>query len=141
VRVLVTGSRTWTDAACIRRELNCELTLRSDDLFVLVLGMANRGADAIANAWAVERKKRGHPVEVERHPADWYRRGRRAGVIRNAEMVAAGADLCLAFIDPCASSVCRKPRPHGSHGAAHCAGLAEQAGIPTTFFRHYGGAL
>jgi len=38
-------------------------------------------------------------------------------------MVAAGADLCLAFIH------------NGARGASHCAALAEQAGIPTIRIR------
>jgi hypothetical protein len=140
VRVLVTGSRTWTDAAWIRRELTCELLNRPDSPFILVHGKARSGADVIANAWAVEYKNLGNLVEIEPHPADWARHGRRAGMIRNAEMVAAGADRCLAFIHTCVAPTCRKPRPHDSHGAGKCAELAEQAGIPTTFFRHYGGA-
>jgi hypothetical protein len=49
-------------------------------------------------------------------------------------MVAAGADLCLAFIDPCTKQGCRKIQPHGSHGASHTADLAEKAGIPTRRF-------
>jgi hypothetical protein len=56
---------------------------------------------------------------VQAYPADWHTHGRAAGHLRNARMVAAGAELCLAFI-----------RDH-SRGASHCAALAEQAGIPT----------
>ena len=45
-------------------------------------------------------------------------------------MVTLGAGLCLAWIMPCVKPYCRRPDPHGSHGATHCADLAGKAGIP-----------
>lgn len=56
------------------------------------------------------------PPEV--HPADWERYGKRAGIVRNAEMVAAGADVCLAFV------------LGESRGTRHCMREAAKAGIP-----------
>jgi hypothetical protein len=63
-------------------------------------------------------------MSLEAHPADWDRyrspRGSNpAGMIRNQEMIRAGADVWLAFIKD------------GSRGASHCAAEAERAGIPT----------
>jgi hypothetical protein len=131
-RVLVTGSRTW-DGPDARRVLYLALTSASlaNDMtpgsgpMIVVHGDCLDGADALTRRWADENGCLQDP-----HPADWMMLGRRAGVIRNAHMVALGAAVCLAFVDPCANAWCTRPRPHGSHGATHCANLAERAGIP-----------
>jgi len=109
-RVLVTASRTWEDTSTIRRALAEQW---GDGTAVLVSGACPRGGDRIAEMiW------RGWGGRVERHPADWRAHGRGAGLRRNGEMVAAGADVCLAFIRD------------GSRGATHTARLAHEAGIP-----------
>ena len=113
-RVLVTGSRTWTAQQAIAGALR----EHHQPGAVLVSGACPRGADAIAellwSSWG---------GRVERHPADWST-GRSAGMERNAAMVAAGADVCLAFIRD------------ASPGARHTARLAELAGIPVHRYDH-----
>jgi len=117
-RVLVTGSRDWTDLLTLDIALGSEQGMAAIDLrpLVVVHGGA-RGADAMADAWA-----RRNGFAVEKHPAIWRPNGvynPQAGLLRNREMVRLGADVCLAFIRS------------GSRGASHCARLAEEAGIPT----------
>ena len=111
-RLLVTGSRTFADRALVTNALAWVWhELGSDPACVLVHGDA-RGLDTLAaGVWTA------HALECEAHPADWARFGRSAGHRRNAEMVALGADLCLAF-------------PLGvSRGTRGCMALAERAGI------------
>ncbi|MBO4273107.1 DUF2493 domain-containing protein [Microbispora triticiradicis] len=132
-RILVTGSRDWDDHLTIHEALT-RARWDAGGPLVIVHGAWPTGADDIAAWWA-----RQYPhlhITDEPHPADWNRYGRRAGFRRNAEMVALGADLCLAFIAPCTKRLCPKRKPHGSHGATHTADLAEKAGIPVRRFPH-----
>lgn len=119
-RILVTGSRDWEDAAIIEAELNkawrrfgC-----SPDV-TLVSGNCPTGADHIAEqVWYTLH------LPVELHPANWAKFGKAAGPLRNREMVALGADLCLAFIK------------NNSKGASQCLALAQEDGIPCAVWRY-----
>ena len=114
-RVLITGSRTWTDHTTIRTSL---AAVWHPDT-VLVSGACPRGADALCEAcWTA------WGGQIERHPADWTRHGQAAGFRRNQHLVSLGADVCLAFI-----------RDH-SPGATHTAAIADAAGIPTYLYTH-----
>jgi hypothetical protein len=124
MRILITGSRDWTDGGTMLaaiRELWQEWAHRtpedSTDDFVVVHGDCPSGADYMADRICSVRL-----VTLERHPADWATHGKRAGFVRNAEMVALGADVCLAFIK------------NESKGATMTADLAEKAGIRTVRF-------
>lgn len=114
-RILVTGSRDWTDDAKLDWAIMNELQEGEDA--VIVHGGA-RGAD-----WMAETAAIAWGVQSEVHRADWEKYGKRAGFVRNQEMVDAGADVCLAFIR------------NNSRGATMCAQLAEKAGIPVKYFR------
>lgn len=125
-RILVTGSRDWSDEHLIHRALIGHANVGD----TLVHGACRTGADAIADA--IWRRYKVGPVEP--HPvtaAVWARIGSSAGPARNRHMVNLGADVCLAFILPCTDPRCRRPGPHGTHGASGCADYAEQADIPT----------
>lgn len=118
-RILVTGSRKWRweDVNVIREALGEEFlkAFQADRIPVVVHGGA-AGADTYVHSWA---QQLGQKVEV--HLADWRKNGvynPQAGLIRNRQMVDAGADVCLGFIRD------------GSRGATHCVNLAEAAGIP-----------
>lgn len=132
VRVLVTGSRAWTDPAVVTNALTALLAsaVASGRTLTVVHGAAPRGVDAHAEAWARWHQRSGS-VAIERHRATAHGEWPGCGPRRSAFMVGLGADLCLAFIAPCTAADCHRPGSHGSHGATHCAALAESAGIPT----------
>jgi hypothetical protein len=113
-RVLVTGCRHWNCTGLAGSIVN-RLMERHGTRLVVVHGAA-RGVDS---AFAEACNDLG--VEHEPHPADWNTYGRGAGPRRNAEMVAAGANLCLA--------VHRDLK--GSKGTLDCTRRAIAAGIPT----------
>jgi hypothetical protein len=119
LKILVTGSRDWEDARSIELEMFRALYEAKTpfDHAVLLHGACPTGADALADEYA-----RATGMHVLRFPADWDRYGKRAGFLRNAEMVELQPDICLAFIR------------NGSRGASMTAQLAEKAGIETRRF-------
>lgn len=128
LRILATGSRSWTDRAAIRTRLRwvAEVYGVPYNMVTVVHGDAD-GADRIA---AEEAESLGMRVEAHPVPKQAWKISRRAGYDRNSHMVNLGADICLAFLGRCVKPRC-DPRPHASHGASHCADLAERSGIVT----------
>jgi hypothetical protein len=119
-RILVTGSRNWTDVSAVWGAIEAAI---GDSMEVTIVhGACPTGADQFAAEWCemaastADRYGRGVFIE-ERHPARWSE-GKSAGPRRNQEMVDLGADVCLAF-----------PLPD-SRGTRHCMAAAERAGIP-----------
>lgn len=116
MRVLITGSRDWTDATVIYNALS-SISIKEGEQVTVIHGGA-RGADYLAGQFA---NHLGYDVEV--HKANWDTYGKRAGYIRNKEMVDSGADVCFAFIR------------NNSKGASMCAELARSAGIEVKTWR------
>lgn len=128
-RILVTGSRLWTDTAVLFKALSEHVA--PDD--IVVHGKARRGTDDWTNIWCRNTERR-----VEPHPAEWWlpcgpdcthRRANGtypcAGRVRNQRMVDLGAIRCLAFI---------VPGEGNSRGTWDCIGRAEAAGIEVLKF-------
>jgi ABC-type sugar transport system substrate-binding protein len=111
-RVLITGDRNW---ACLdlARVVVARLIERHGDIEVV-----HGGAAGVDTAFALAAADAGAAVHA--FPADWDRHGKRAGPLRNAEMVASGADVCLAF----------HARLKWSKGTRDCVTRALKAGIP-----------
>lgn len=115
-RVMVTGSRTWTDDQAIKRGL----VMASFFVFaehrgaILVSGACARGADRLAEHIASAHLG----WTVEQHPANWDKFGKRAGILRNDEMLDSGVDLVVAF------------QAGRSKGTEHAINGARGRGIP-----------
>lgn len=105
--LLVTGSRDWADVRTIEDTLNSWLAASPEPL-VLVHGACPTGADAIADRWS-----RRNGVTVRAYRADWGRYGKRAGPLRNEQMLRAEPNLRI---------VCAFSRGN-SRGTEHTLGL------------------
>jgi hypothetical protein len=138
-RVLVTGSRSWPSEDAVWEALAfvCAEDLPDGGTLTVVHGACKTGADRFARTWCTLPNPDVTVVE-ERHPADWghctpacYHQPRRgpdgskrcpfAGPRRNAEMVALGADLVLAFPLPGDRKL--------SRGTWNCVDTARKAGL------------
>jgi hypothetical protein len=117
MRLLVCGSRTWTDRARLWQVLDRLVTEQSDGQVVTVIEGDARGADRLAGQLAHQRGWR-----LERYPADWTHQGRAAGFRRNARMLRQGRpDLVVAFtVGPLQQS----------RGTADMVRRARAAGVP-----------
>lgn len=109
LRLLVCGSRNWTDMDAIYDVLADYRTPRP----VIVLHGGARGADSLADDAA-----RLHGYAREVYKADWKKHGKRAGILRNLRMLDAYADKVIAFHDG------------QSRGTQHTIDEARKRGIP-----------
>lgn len=115
-RVLVTGSRNWEDyRAILVAVYDSKIEFGN---FILVSGNCPTGADRMA-----EEICRSLGIEIELHPANWDKFGKRAGFIRNSKMVNSGIDFCIAFIK------------NDSPGATMTLELAQKKNIPVKVWR------
>lgn len=117
-RLLISGSRDWSDKLTIVRELAIFAREYGQDV-VLVSGACDKGADSMCESVGKTFK-----WKIETHRPQWDKKvdgsyNRSAGFQRNELMVNLGADACLVFIK------------NESAGASHTAQLAQKAEINT----------
>jgi len=96
LRLLICGSRDWTDAGLLAATVDRVAAERGHGRagLVVIEGGA-RGADRLAGELA-----RARGWQLEEYPADWQRHGRLAGIRRNARMLDRGRpEQVLAFTD------------------------------------------
>jgi hypothetical protein len=95
VRVLICGSRNWTNKAPIFTYLDGLLVSckKAGGQLVVIEGGA-KGADVIAQEWCANQDD----IEHLSYAADWSEYGKAAGAIRNEKMLKEGKpDLVMAF--------------------------------------------
>jgi hypothetical protein len=114
LRVLVCGSRRLVDRGQVWERIDKFPRVPQTEI---ITGDA-RGADDAAY-WAA--RCCNHPVR--RFSADWKAHGKRAGIIRNLEMLDEQPDLVVAFWDG------------ESRGTRHTIAEAERRGIPVEVIR------
>ena|SRR5215510_7917227 len=89
-RVLVCGGRDYSDAEYLNRILD---NAHFREPFAVVIHGDARGADRLARDWAKSRDVPDLPF-----PADWDGLGKKAGPIRNEQMIRDGEpDIVVAF--------------------------------------------
>lgn len=114
-KILITGSRRWTDKDKILEVISEELSLvvRGDaDVLLVIHGDHYSGADRIAEQVCWE-----YNVYSAKVPARWAA-GKVAGPIRNRIMAALMPDKAYAFVMP------------DSRGTLDCIHACEKLGIP-----------
>lgn len=126
IRVLVCGDRNWQDEDII--DIVISGLAAEWDRGVEVIHGACRGADALAAESAELSRDSGKPVVVKPFPADWAKHGRKAGPIRNEQMLKEGRpNLVIAFHDDVLAS----------KGTKDMLERAKRAGVPAIVISHY----
>lgn len=119
MRVLITGSTTWSDVDALRREF-----IRLPKRSVMITG-DTPGIDALAQVLAAEC---GFVLEsMKKSKADYLAYPGEGWKGLNERMLATGIDVVLAFHPDYGKPGCAR-------GTAHVVGLAEQAGIRVQIF-------
>lgn len=109
MKVLVCGSRHFNDYKLLEETLDGIINISE------IIHGAARGADTLGAEYAFERD-----IPVRAFPANWTKYGRRAGPIRNSQMLSEGKpDLVVAFMGP------------NSRGTKHMVSIAQKAGVET----------
>lgn len=118
MKILITGSRDWQDYATIHLALSRVIKeyfapnkpKRED---VLIIHGGAMGADSLAGEWATAYKA---PQKV--YTPDWKGQGKKAGILRNQQMLDENPDIALVIAF----------WKNKSKGTAHMINYAKKAG-------------
>lgn len=116
MKILVCGSRHFNDYPKLCYEMD-DLSEKYDfdnNQPITIISGAAKGADTLGERYADE-----CGWTVERYPAAWETHGKRAGPIRNAQMLREGKpDVVVAFLAP------------NSRGTKNMIEISRKAGVP-----------
>ncbi len=117
-RVIIAGTRTFTDYTLLQRECNHLLSEKQRTHNIVVVSGTARGADTLGERYARERG-----FQLRRFPANWDKDGKKAGMLRNYRM-ADNADALIAFWDGT------------SRGTANMIDIARKKNLPVRVIRY-----
>ena len=118
-RVVVAGSRDFTNYTLLCNSLTRILSKKREEGYkIIILSGRARGADKLGEKYAREQN-----ISIETYPADWEKHGKKAGYIRNKEMIEV-ANACVVYWDG------------QSRGSAHTIRLAEEKGVPLRVIKY-----
>lgn len=108
MKIIVCGGRDYLDYPRLKQALDALHSRRA--ILRLIEGGA-RGADTMGRIWATEKK-----IPYTEVPAEWGKHGKKAGHLRNLEMLEHKVDLVVAF--------------PGGVGTAHMIEASKIRGVP-----------
>ena len=114
MRVLICGSREWRDKEAVERVIR-----KFDAGTIIIHGNSTYGVDRLADETYVEYRT------VIRYPADWNQYGKRAGFVRNMQMLDTNPDEVHAFWNGT------------SKGTLHTINGAKKRNIPIFIYEEY----
>jgi hypothetical protein len=88
MKIAIIGSRNFTNYKLLQ-----EILEQYQPKITLVVSGAAKGADSLGEKWALENN-----IQTLIFPADWNQYGKRAGFIRNEDIIK-NCDCCVAFWD------------------------------------------
>jgi len=118
-RVIIAGSRSFSDIELMRSKCDAILKAKADTHDIAIVSGTAGGADKMGEQYANERG-----YQIHRYPADWVNHGKGGGMIRNAQMLQS-ADAVIVFWDGI------------SRGSAHMINITEAKGIPLRVIKYH----
>lgn len=115
-QVIIAGGRDFADYELLQSK--CDQFFRAKSPTAIISGLA-RGADMLGVRYAREKD-----IPVLEFPADWERLGKRAGMLRNLQMLEV-ADAVIAFWDG------------QSRGTANMVNETKKRGLPLRVVRYH----
>ena len=117
-KIIIAGGRDFMDYNLLKEKTNKILQEKRVSHKIVIISGCARGADTLGLRYASE-----NAFDVEEHPANWDKYGKKAGYMRNVEM-AENANALIAFWDG------------KSKGTKHMIDIATERNLPTRVIKY-----